>query len=76
MSNNKIPVHIVFTGVYIVLALVTALPTGTASKDCLLGYNALCSFTPISTIIFLALGGLHIFLQYKKTVAPNKMQQK
>jgi hypothetical protein len=68
MTDRKIPVHTVFTSIYFLLALVTLMPTGTASKTCLLGYNALCSFSPISTIILLALGGLHIFLQKRSAV--------
>lgn len=68
MNNKKIPTHIIFTGVYFVLAIVTLIPMGTASKASLLGYKALCSFSPISTIIFLALGILHIFL-YKRNLA-------
>jgi hypothetical protein len=61
-NNKKTPVHLIFTGIYSVLALVTLIPTATASKASLLGYGALCSFSPISTIILLALAGLHIFL--------------
>ena len=61
-THRKMPVHLVFTGIYVLLAVVTLLPTGTASKASLLGYEALCSFTPISTVMLLALGGLHIFL--------------
>ncbi len=68
MNNKQIPTHIIFTGVYFVLAIVTLIPMGTASKASLLGYKALCSFSPISTIIFLALGILHIFL-YKRNLA-------
>jgi hypothetical protein len=71
MNNKKVPVHSIFTGVYFLLALITLLPMGTASKISLLGYKALCSFTPISTIILLALGGLHIYLQLK-SVAKNR----
>jgi hypothetical protein len=66
MKEKQLPNHIVFTIVYFSLALATALPTGTASKASLMGYNALCSFTPISTIIFLALGGFHLYLHYRK----------
>ena len=62
MTNRKVPTHLIFTCVYVVLAVVTLLPTGTASKVSYLGYNALCSFSPISTIGLIALGGLHIFL--------------
>ena len=66
MRSAKIPVHIIFAGVHFLLAIVASLPTGTASKNCLLGYNALCSFTPISTVILLALVGLHLFLHSRK----------
>ena len=62
MANKKLSVHLVFTSIYFVLAGVTLIPMGTASKASLLGYKALCSFSPISAIILLALGGLHIFL--------------
>ena len=40
----------------------TESPFGTASKDCILGYNALCSFTPISTVIMVGLAVMHIVL--------------
>jgi len=68
MTGRKISTHMIFTGVYFLLALLTLLPLATASKPCLLGYEALCSFSPISTIILLALGILHISLQYRNTV--------
>ena len=31
----------------------TIVPDSTASKECMLGYKAHCSFTPISTIILI-----------------------
>jgi hypothetical protein len=65
MSNKKVPVHIVFTIIYFVPAVVTLIPMASASKASLLGYKALCSFSPISTILFIALGGLHIFLHQR-----------
>ena len=65
MTDKKVPVHIVFTILYFVAAVVTLIPLGTASKASLLGYKALCSFSPISTILFIALGGLHIFLHQR-----------
>ena len=68
MQNQKPSVHKIFIGIYLILAFVTLIPTATASKPSLLGYKALCSFTPISTLIFLALVGLHIFLQYRTSV--------
>jgi hypothetical protein len=68
MTNKKISVHVIFIVIYFLLALLTLIPIATASKTCLLGYKALCTFSPISTIILLALAGLHIFLQNRKTV--------
>jgi hypothetical protein len=50
---------------YVVLAVLTVIPREAASKECLLGYKALCTFSPIGTLILLVLGGLHIFLHQK-----------
>lgn len=47
-TNRKPPIHLIFTSIYFVLTLLTLLPMGTASKVCLMGYKALCSFSPIS----------------------------
>jgi len=67
MADRRIPVHLIITGVYFLGALVTLIPMETADKTCLLGYKAVCSFSPISTLVLLALGGLHIFLQSQKS---------
>ena len=63
MNAKKSPTHLIFTVVYFSLAVVTLIPLASASKVSLLGYKALCSFTPISTIGLILLAGLHIFLQ-------------
>ena len=42
----------VLAAVLVALALLTLVPAP-ASKPCLLGYYALCSFTPVSTLILL-----------------------
>jgi hypothetical protein len=68
MANKKLPVHLIFTIIYVVLAVLTIIPREAASKECLLGYKALCTFSPIGTLILLALGGLHIFLHQKAAV--------
>lgn len=60
MSSRKLPIHPILIGIEFVLALVTLIPTATASKPCLLGYKAHCTFTPISTLMLLALAGAHI----------------
>jgi hypothetical protein len=36
-----------------IAAVKTVIPNEKASKPCLLGYKAACSFTPISTVILL-----------------------
>ena len=66
MTSTKISTHMIFMGVEFILAVLTALPTGTASKNCLLGYNALCSFSPISTLLLLAAVGLHFYLNKRE----------
>ena len=72
MADKKISTHLIFTGVHFLLAIITLLPTGTASKNCLLGYNALCSFTPISTVMLLAAAGLHVYLHMKAQTAKTE----
>ncbi|NWG17950.1 MAG: hypothetical protein HXY41_15080 [Chloroflexi bacterium] len=39
-------------------ALVTLLPRPTSSKKCGLGYKAICSFAPISTVLLLGVAGV------------------
>ena len=63
--SNKLSTHTIFMGVEFLLAVLTLLPRAAASKPCLLGYKALCSFSPISTLILLGLVGLHVYLQRK-----------
>jgi len=71
MTRQTTPTHLIFAVVELSLALVTLIPRAAASKACLLGYKALCSFTPISTLILLALVGLHLFLHYRKPAAES-----
>ena len=53
MELLKIVIYIAIA-IVLIAAVKTALPEAKASKPCLLGYKALCSFTPISTIILAA----------------------
>ena len=62
MNDKKSPLHLIFTAVYFSLAIITLIPLASASKPSLLGYQALCSFAPISTIGLILLAGLHILL--------------
>ncbi|OHD53608.1 MAG: hypothetical protein A2Y33_06715 [Spirochaetes bacterium GWF1_51_8] len=49
--------------VMLVLAGLTLLPSPGASKQCILGYKAKCSFTPFSTGIMLLLSGALFFIR-------------
>jgi hypothetical protein len=68
MNDKKSPTHLIFTAVHFSLAVVTLIPLASASKTSLLGYKALCSFSPISTIGLIVLAGMHILL-HKRSVA-------
>jgi hypothetical protein len=49
---NALAVVFVFLiAIFSIAAVKTAIPNSNASKPCLLGYRATCSFTPISTAI-------------------------
>ena len=68
MNDKKSPTHLIFTAVHFSLAILTLIPLASASKASLLGYKALCSFSPISTIMLLTLAGMHIYL-HKRSLA-------
>ena len=68
MNDKKSPIHLIFTAVYFSLAVVTLIPLASASKTSLLGYKALCSFVPISTIGLIVLAGMHILLHKRSLV--------
>ena len=55
-------VHWVFAAAYIIAAVLTVIPRDAASKECLLGFKALCSFTPTGTAICVAMFTLHVIL--------------
>ena len=68
MEKKKSLVHLIFAVVELSLAVVTLIPMASASKASFLGYKALCSFSPISTIGLLALAGLHILLHNREAI--------
>ncbi len=47
-------------------ALSTIIPQASVSKDCLLGYRAHCSFTPVSTLLCLLVAGASCRIRAKK----------
>ena len=65
---RKIALFILFAvmiGGWIYAAVLTATPSEKASKLCLLGYKAHCSFTPISTVICIIAALATIYLAVK-----------
>jgi hypothetical protein len=71
-KKQKDPIHIIFIIVHIAGALVTLIPVGFVSKANHLGYKSLCSFTPYSTLVFIALVGLHFYLNTKMSASSEK----
>ncbi len=67
MQAIAIVVYVVIF-ILIVAAVKTLIPYAQASKPCLLGYKASCSFTPISTIILIA-AAIGVFLLTKGAIA-------
>lgn len=59
--------NIVLAVVMIILAIASVLPTGTASKVNILGYNSLCSFSPVSALILIAIAVASILIAKKNT---------
>jgi len=53
-------------------AVWTIMPDSSASKDCMVGYMAHCTFTPISTIILLFMAIVFVYIlirtKYIKTI--------
>ena len=67
MNKRKGHVMLLIVTIVFLLATISSLvPQASASKPCLLGYYAHCSFTPISTIICLVLAGFTFFIWKKK----------
>jgi len=65
---QKLKIVLVIVIVFLcIAALKTAIPAEEASKACLLGYKAYCSFTPVSTLI-LALVAVGTYFAAKKTI--------
>lgn len=64
MKTKKSITHLIFAIVHFSLAIAALIPMASASKVSMLGYKALCSFSPISTMILLGLSLMH-YLMYK-----------
>ncbi|MBN1961285.1 MAG: hypothetical protein JW841_10085 [Deltaproteobacteria bacterium] len=59
MNKNKIYTFFLVLSVSsMLLAVITIIPSPGASKPSLLGYYAVCSFAPISTLIFVVISAI------------------
>ncbi len=69
MSQRKQPgytILILLTVLIVVLAILTMIPFDSASKVSFMGYKALCSFTPISSLLLILLAGVVCKIRSKK----------
>ena len=59
-------VLLILTIIFTLSAVSTVLPQASVSKASLLGYNAHCPFTPISTVLCLLLAGMCCRIRAKR----------
>ena len=60
-------VAVVVIAILSIAAVKTVIPNAKASKPCLLGYKAACSFAPISTAI-LAIAAIGVFVATRNVI--------
>ena len=65
--TTKTKVYIVIVAL-ILAAVKTIIPFPYVSKPCMLGYKAGCSFTPISTIILVAMTAIVYLVSKRKNI--------
>ena len=58
----------ILTILFTLAAISTVLPQAGASKACLLGYYAHCTFTPVSTLICILLAALSCTIRKRKYI--------
>lgn len=60
---------LIITIIFTIAALATIMPSDRASKLCLIGYNAHCTFTPVSTLICIIPAGITCFIRKRFMVS-------
>ncbi len=63
IRKNGYWILFVITLVFTLAAVSTILPSYSASKACMIGYKAHCTFTPISTILCIIPAGITCFIR-------------
>ena len=60
------PLLLGLTVIFTIAGIATLIPSAAASKECMLGYKAYCTITPISTVICFLLAGVTCKIRSKK----------
>ncbi len=63
--NLKTIIAAVVIFIWVIAAIKTVIPNANASKACIIGYKATCSFTPVSTVICI-IGAVVTFIVAKR----------
>lgn len=69
-NQNKGKRLLTWALVFVVLAIITLLPLGTADDKCFFGYIAVCPFTPWSSLILLVIA-FYLLMMRKKQYISN-----
>lgn len=64
-QKNGYSLMLTVTKILTLTAIFTLIPLKSASQDCYLGYKAMCSFAPFSSLILLALAGVSCKIRSK-----------
>ena len=58
LKRKGYTILLILTVALVLAAISTVIPQSSADEPCKLGYKAHCSFTPISTLLCIALAGI------------------
>jgi len=68
-NQNKGKRLFIWAIVFVVLAIITLLPLGTADDKCMLGYIAVCPFSPVSSLILLVVAFYLLMIRKKQYIS-------
>ena len=69
-NNQKKGKRLIYWSIIFVIgAIITALPLKLADDNCFFGYLAICPFTPFSTLIMLAIASYFLMMRKKLNIS-------
>ncbi|MBC8479119.1 MAG: hypothetical protein H8D46_01540 [FCB group bacterium] len=71
MNNQNTTNRKMIAGLFFLLAAITLIPMSNAREISYLGYRAVCSFSPISTLILAGFGALLMYYTRKNSQSGN-----